>query len=160
MQITHNRDAGTLTLSHAPYIRRLVDKAQKLCGRKLCARSVPLRPEIEKKLSKEGKPSFEDFNLDVYTPFRSILGEVAHVANWSRPDIAHAMSFVSQYMAYPQQKHLDACLEILEYLAGTAEKKLEFRKCREKRANPIMLLCDADLGGEKESCRSRTGFLA
>ena len=164
MQIDYSLNNGTMTFSHKSYIEGLVKKAQDLVGRKgvMTGRSVPIRPATVKALSMEEKPcTWEKWDDRVYRVFRSILGAVAHVSNWSRPDVAYAVSYVSQYMSYPQQQHLDAVWEILEYLHSTKDKVITFRRRAdaEVTTQAILGLCDADLGGDKRTGRSRTGYL-
>lgn len=46
----------------------------------------------------------------------------------SRPDLAHALSKVSQYMNNPSRSHWDATKWILRYLKGISSKGLVYTK--------------------------------
>jgi hypothetical protein len=47
---------------------------------------------------------------------------------YSRPDLAHAMSVVSRYMANPGKEHWNAVQWIFRYLRGTSNTCLRFGK--------------------------------
>jgi hypothetical protein len=46
----------------------------------------------------------------------------------TRPDIAYAMSVVSQFMHSPSEEHMDAVMGILTYLKGVLGKGILFKK--------------------------------
>ena len=46
----------------------------------------------------------------------------------TRPDLAYAVSVVSQYMHNPSEDHMNAVMRILRYLKSAPGKSLVFRK--------------------------------
>lgn len=46
----------------------------------------------------------------------------------TRPDIAFAVSVVSQFMHNPKEMHLKAVYRILQYLKGTPRRRILFKK--------------------------------
>ena len=61
------------------------------------------------------------------TRYQKLVGKLIYLSH-TRPDIAFAMSLVSQFMYSPYKKHLEAMYRILRYLKGTPGKGLLFQK--------------------------------
>ena len=73
----------------------------------------------------------------------------------TRPDIAYAVSIVSQYVEAPRSSHYVVVLQILCYLRGTAKRSLFLP------STSTLVLCaysDADYGGCPDTRRSTTGY--
>ena len=64
----------------------------------------------------------------------------------TRPDLAHAVSTVSRYMANPGREHWNAVKWIFRYLKGTTEHGILFS--RQPRTNSVVGYVDADYAGE------------
>ena len=73
----------------------------------------------------------------------------------TRPDIAHAMGFVSRYMNNPGKEHWKEVQWILKYLRGTTSHELCFG------GSDIVLqrYVDADMAGDKDNRRSTTWYV-
>ncbi|KAH9649138.1 hypothetical protein KPL70_025878 [Citrus sinensis] len=86
--------------------------------------------------------------------FQRLVGKLIYLSH-TRPDIAFAVSMVSQFMHSPGQEHFDATYRILRYLKGTPGKGLMFRK----RDNlQIEVFTDADWAGSSTDRRSTSGY--
>jgi hypothetical protein len=73
----------------------------------------------------------------------------------TRPDIAHAVGFVSRYMNNPGKEHWEAVKWILRYLRGTTTHALYFGG-----SNTILQgYLDSDMASDKDSRRSTTGYV-
>ncbi|CAH1371705.1 unnamed protein product, partial [Tenebrio molitor] len=57
--------------------------------------------------------------LDRAVPFREAVGSLMYLATATRPDIAYAVSLVSEHLENPKQQHWTAVKRILRYLKGT-----------------------------------------
>ncbi|PKA49512.1 Retrovirus-related Pol polyprotein from transposon TNT 1-94 [Apostasia shenzhenica] len=75
----------------------------------------------------------------------------------TRPDLSHAVSVVSRYMANPRKEHWNALKWILCYLKGTSDCGLLF----EKNSDSDLLVgyVDSDYAGDLDKRRSTTGFI-
>lgn len=74
----------------------------------------------------------------------------------TRPDIAFALSTVSQYLESPDKIHWNAVKRILKYLKGTVDYGLVFK------ANTNLILSvfsDADYAGDIETRKSTSGYV-
>ena len=59
-------------------------------------------------------------------PYPSIVGSLMYVIVCTHPNLSHALSFVSRYMANPGKEHWKAVQWILRYLRGSSEVCLHF----------------------------------
>jgi hypothetical protein len=73
----------------------------------------------------------------------------------SRPDLAHAMSVVSRYMANPGKEHWNAVQWIFRYLRGTSNACLRFGKS----TRGLVGYVDSDYAGDLDTRRSLTGYV-
>jgi hypothetical protein len=86
-------------------------------------------------------------------PLRELIGSLMYLAVVSRPDIAYAVSLVSQYMTCYDNSHWTAAKRILQYLRGTMNKGIMFDQSDIR----IMGFSDSDFAGDNETRRSRSG---
>ena len=81
---------------------------------------MPYDPSIHLKKTKEPNVS--------QTEYTKIIGSVMFLMNFTRPDIAYAVSRLSHYTHNPGQEHWNALLRLLKYLRGTIDWCLHFNK--------------------------------
>src|SRR5271170_2579608 len=74
-----------------------------------------------------------------------------------RPDIAAAVSIVSQFAANPMLTHIQAVKRILRYLKGTKEYKLHFGGQLE--GQKLVGYCNPNWGNKINSRKSTSGYL-
>jgi len=85
--------------------------------------------------------------------YQRLVGRLIYLAH-TRPDIAFAVSLVSQFMHSPCEEHLDATHRILRYLKSCPGKGLLFKK-GENRA--VEAFTDADWAGPGDR-KSTSGY--
>ena len=73
----------------------------------------------------------------------------------TRPNIAFAVSCVSQFMHSPSKSHLDAANRILKYLKGTPRKCLMFKK---NAARDVKVYLNANYVGSMTDRQSTSGY--
>jgi hypothetical protein len=73
----------------------------------------------------------------------------------SHPDLAHAMSVVSRYMANPHKDHWNAVQWIFRYLRGTSNACLRFGKS----TRGLVGYVDFDYAGDLDTRRSLIGYV-
>jgi len=76
--------------------------------------------------------------------YQRLVGRLIYLSH-TRPDIAYAVSVVSQFMHAPSEEHLQAVNRILRYLKGTPGKGLLFSK---HGVSSIEGYTDADWAGD------------
>ena len=86
--------------------------------------------------------------------YQRLVGRLIYLAH-TRPDIAYAVSVVSQFMHAPSDEHMDAVYRILKYLKNAPGKGLLFSKSHELE---VMGYTDADWAGDQTNRRSALGY--
>ena len=78
-----------------------------------------------------------------------------HATVMTRPDIAHAIQQVAQFMADPKPAHCAAVKRILRYLRGTASYQLTFGP---DGNSTVTAYCDANFANDPNTRKSISGF--
>lgn len=116
--------------------------------------STPLDGNV--KLSKQMQPKTEQEKSEMETiPYSSLVGSLMYLAVSTRPDIAHAVSALSQYTTNPGKEHWQAAKRVLRYLRGTENHGLIFKQL----SCPLEGYVDSDWGGNIDDRLSYTGFV-
>ena len=87
--------------------------------------------------------------------YAKIIGSVMFLMNYTRPDIAYAVSRLSRYTHNPSSEHWNALYRLLKYLKGTMYWSLNFTKF------PSVLegFCDANWVSDNDEVSSTSGFV-
>ena len=134
-----------IQLSQTGYVRELLERF----GMQNCK---PVNTPLSTG-SKADDP--EDASIDAESfPYRELVGGLMYLAIGTRPDIAHAVSYLSQFNSDPQQSHWIAAKRVLRYLKGTMSFSLTYNRT----GIPLRGYVDADWGGCPIDRRSYTGF--
>jgi len=88
------------------------------------------------------------------TQYQRLMGKLIYLSH-TRPDIAYAVSVVSQFMHDPRERHLQAVDRIIHYLKASQGKGLLFKK-GEKLFMKVHT--DADYAGSIVDRRSTTSY--
>jgi hypothetical protein len=104
VEIIRDRTSGMLYISQRGYIEKVCRRFNMQDAKPV---STPLAPHF--KLSLDLCPaSDEDIKYMSRVPYSSAVGSLMYAMVCSRPDLAHAMSVVSRYMANPGKEHWNA----------------------------------------------------
>ncbi|CAL2259563.1 unnamed protein product [Prunus armeniaca] len=87
--------------------------------------------------------------------YRQLVGTLQYLT-LTRPNIAYAVQFVSQFMGYPTDLHMEAVKRILQYLKGTLGHGLPFHPS--PHSTILVAYSDADWVGCPDTRRSTTGY--
>jgi len=90
------------------------------------------------------------------TEYQAIIGSLNHLAVYSRPDIAFAVSQLSQFLSDPTTTHFKAAKQVLRYLKGTADFSITYGKAPNLN---ILAYADASWGNNKNDRKSTTGYI-
>ncbi|KAD2392997.1 hypothetical protein E3N88_39974 [Mikania micrantha] len=132
-------------------IRITRDKASKKLH---MSQDSPLTPNF--KLTEKDCPSSEKEIEEMDNVLHaSAVGSLMYSMVCTRPDIAHAVGFVSQFLSNPGKKHWEAVKWILRYLRGTSKFGLSFGD-----GEPMLVgYTDSDMEGNKDNMKSTSGYL-
>uniref|UniRef100_A0A2N9J7Q6 Reverse transcriptase Ty1/copia-type domain-containing protein n=1 Tax=Fagus sylvatica TaxID=28930 RepID=A0A2N9J7Q6_FAGSY len=135
------------------YIKKVLEKFSMLDAKPV---STPLANHFRLSGSQCPKNEEEIENMSK-VPYASAVGCLMYAMVCTRPDLAHAVSTVSRYMANPEREHWNAVKWIFRYLKGTAKHGILFS--RQPGTNSVVGYVDADYAGEVDDRRSTTGYV-
>ncbi|XP_035224872.1 secreted RxLR effector protein 161-like, partial [Stegodyphus dumicola] len=87
--------------------------------------------------------------------YRQDVGGLLYLAGGTRPDLAFATTYMSQFNNCPSKEHWAGVQHILRYLKQTKELKLTFQKT----GKDLEVFCDSDWAGDKIDRRSFSGYV-
>jgi hypothetical protein len=90
--------------------------------------------------------------------YRAIVGALGWLQQGTRPDIAHAVSQLSQFVQRPGEKHVRAAEHVLKYLSGTYTDGIYYGKDRQG-LKKIWGWVDEDFDADLYTRRSHTGYV-
>lgn len=154
MDITRDRRKGELFLSQEGYLRKVVERFR-------MHEAKPVRTPLGTftKLSSTQEPKTEEERTRMKTvPYASGVGSVMYGMVCSRPDLAHAVSVVSRFMANPGMTHWNALKWLLRYLNGSLGSGLRFKRSTQVE-EALTGYVDADFAGCVDTRKSTTGYV-
>ena len=142
IEVAHSRQG--IFISQQKYVTDLLKET----GKTACKpASTPIDPNM--KLGTAEEDAAVDREM-----FQRLVGKLIYLSH-TRPDIAYAVSVISQFMHNPKEVHLQAAHRILQYLKGNPGKGILF-----KRNGGLVLeaYTDADYAGSLVDRRSTSGY--
>ncbi|CAM9626060.1 unnamed protein product, partial [Heterosigma akashiwo] len=110
---------------------------------------TPMDPTADLTPTPGFKSSLPDSNR-----YRSMVGTLAWVANWTRPELAFAVHKLQRYQCNPEPKHFEAAQRAFRYLKGTQSERLRLGGDLVLRA-----YTDADFCQDRINGKSVTGYV-
>jgi hypothetical protein len=101
-------------------------------------------------------PNTEPVDEELCHRFQQVIGSLLYIMLGTRPDIAFAVTKLSQHAANPSRDHLQKALYICRYLAGTQHYKLVYEG---RKQLGIIAYTDSDWGSDPSMHRSTTSYL-
>ena len=86
--------------------------------------------------------------------YQRLVGKLIYLSH-TRPDVAFAVSLISQSMHQSKEAHLQAALRIVQYLKGTQGRGILFKR---KKSVNLEAYTDADYAGSIVDKRLTTGY--
>ena len=152
IRTTRDRPNRTITLSQTALIDRIVNQFNQTTANPI---GTPLLHSI--KLSRADSPtSQEEKDSMRLIPYRQLIGSLVYLALGTRPDIAHTVQHLSQFLDNPGRNHWDAAIRTVRYLKGTRTLGLTLGGYR-----PICLsgMTDSDYANCPDSRCSVSGYV-
>lgn len=100
-------------------------------------------------------PNAGPVNELLRTRYQQVIGSLLYLMLGTRPDIAFAVTKLSQFAANPTEDHLNKAMYICRYLVGTQDYHLVYGQ----RSEGFMAYADADWGSDPNTRRSISGHL-
>ncbi|CAN0081146.1 unnamed protein product [Heterosigma akashiwo] len=86
--------------------------------------------------------------------YRSMVGTLTWLANWTRPELAFAVHKLQRFQSNPEPKHFEAAQRVFRYLKGTQSEKLRLGGDLILRA-----YTDSDFCQDRQKGKSVTGYV-
>jgi hypothetical protein len=161
LDVQLDRERRTAYINQSGYIAKVLEQF----GMNNCRpRYTPMEEglKLSPGASETGEPEPVDKSL-----YRQAVGSLLYIALGSRPDIAYAATTLGRYSSNPDQSHWTAVKHLFRYLKATASKQLAITSpsdtgsgpCSRHGTSTITAFADADLGGEKHTGKSTTGYI-
>jgi hypothetical protein len=151
VEILRDREAGTIHICQRRY---LIDMLEEFGMTDCKPVKTPLPAGLT--LTKDMSPiTPEDVEDMVEVPYAEATGKLIHVANWTRPDIAYAVSQESRYMKNPGKEHWKAVKHTMRYLKGTLGLGIEYTS----GGGDVVGYADASWADDRDTRRSTTGYV-
>ena len=119
--ITRDRANHILKIAQPDYIQEVVKRFLPYAEKQTPRRNCPIDPDV--KLKRMDGSSLLDTNE---LPYGSLIGSLMYLANCTRADISFAVNSLAKFMSCPTEKHWHAALELVRYLAGTADEGIVY----------------------------------
>jgi len=151
VEFERNREARTITMSQRSYI----DEVLKRFNMEEC-KPIGTPSDTNSKLLRLSDEEFGNVQREMEgVPYKAAVGSLMYAMVATRPDIAFAVSTVSQFMAKAGPPHWVAVKRIMRYLKGSLGLKL----CLGGKDIALRGFCDADWAGDTNDRRSTTGYV-
>lgn len=164
LEIERNRLLRTLTIGQQTYIKNILERFNMQDCKPV---STPF--ERGTLLQKSNCPNTpEGVEVMKHVPYQAAIGAIMYAMLGTRPDIAYAVTSLSQFSSNPGQAHWKAVKRVLRYLRGTIDYKLSYHgdpatvssTSSVSFHDPSLVgYCDADWGSDVHDRKSITGYL-
>jgi Reverse transcriptase (RNA-dependent DNA polymerase)/Integrase core domain len=138
------RNKKSIFLSQRKYILDLLTEVGML-------ECKPAETPCVKNIKLDENRSSKSVNKERY---QRLVGKLIYLSH-TRPDIAYAVSIISQFMHNPAEEHMEAVMRIIRYLKGTPGRGIKFIK---QGHTEITGYTDADWAGNIVDRKSTAGY--
>lgn len=147
IRINRNED-GSMTLDQNAYASELLERAGMSNAK---GASTPLDPGMKY------LPATPDNTLEAEDAlkYRQTIGGLLYLSGGTRPDLAFATTYMSQFNNQPSKEHWTGIQHILRYLKQTKSSKLTFQKT----GKSLEVYSDSDWAGDRIDRRSFSGYV-
>jgi transposase InsO family protein len=144
------RTSEYIAINQIGYIDQMLERFQMVNCK---TAKTPLNPSLPLR-----KATATDKRTDQKS-YQELTGSLNHAAVFSRPDIAFAVSKLSQFNSDPTETHMKAARHVLRYLKGTKDYSIVYGNAQGTDDLSIIGYADADHGGDKDDRKSTTGYI-
>jgi hypothetical protein len=149
MQIVRDRGKRIVTMRQQRHIEKLVDALG------LSDHAAPLIPMSKNVYADPTGQMITD--SEVITQYRSIIGVLMHIANYTRPDISFAVSYLARFVNSLSTSKFARVSDVVKYLNGTSTFALHLGGTNEDC--PLYAWCDSDFAACTDTRKSTTGYV-
>lgn len=149
MSVVRDRDQRIIILRQQRHIEKIADDLG------LTGQPSPFIPMTKAVYSDPTGQEITD--PAVITQYRSIVGMLMHIANYTRPDISFAISYLARFVNCPSTSKFARINDVVKYLNGTSSYGLYLGG--PSKLCPIYAFCDSDFAACTDTRKSTTGYV-
>ena len=149
MRITHDRSKKLLAIDQEAYTEGILARFK-------MQDSKPLRTPLPEGTHLEHGEKGYTADPAMRTYYQQMIGSLIYLMIGTRPDIAWAVSRLSQYMQEPTSTHVESAKHVFRYLRQTTDHKIWYKGAS---LSGLIGYSDADWGENRDNRRSTTGFV-
>jgi hypothetical protein len=146
-----------LLIHQKPFLAKLLDKAGFSAGPDRGVQ-IPINPSFIF-TSKDCAIAPAEKQGEDSKWYRSILMSVSYLANWTRPDVAYAVSKLARFMQAPGQKHIKELKRVLRYLRCNQDLGLDMDFNRPPAKQGLYGYFDASFADCVDTRRSTVAYI-
>lgn len=139
---------GSIHLHQSRYVTQMLDRYG---FTDTTTSKTPGNPNVKLKKNKDSTVH-PDFKLE----YQSKVGSLNFASNQTRPDIAFQTGYSARYASNPTQEHMNAVSHLFQYLKGTKDLGLLYRK---EAGLTLRGFVDSDFGNCEDTRKSTTGYV-
>jgi hypothetical protein len=141
------RKDGIIYLDQTAYLQKVLQRFDLLNAK---ATATPL-PE-----GYQPTPNTSHADPALRSEFQQVIGSLLYIMLGTRPDIAFAVTKLSQHAANPTEEHLSKALYICRYLLGSANYAMVLNG---PSNGGLMAYADSDWASDPNTRKSTTGYM-
>ena len=149
MSVERNRSGRFVVLEQQRHIDKLVKEANLDTCHPL---KLPMLPTIYRDVA-----GASIVDAEAITQYKSLLGALMHISNYTRPDIAFAVSYLARFVNNLTTDKFARVVDVIKYLHGTADFGLYLGG--KSSDCPVYAFCDSDWAACPVTRRSVTGYV-
>ncbi|KAK4700243.1 hypothetical protein P7C70_g6005, partial [Phenoliferia sp. Uapishka_3] len=152
VRVRRDRPARLLTIDQRGLTRAYVER---FIG---STHQRPVASPCDTKVSLVAATPAERAAIGKNSLYSEAVGALLWLSLSTRPDIAFSVSLVARFTAAPGSSHWTAVKRIFRYLQATPNYGLRYSG-NEGENGRLKAMCDADLGGDKDSWKSMSAYV-
>lgn len=147
IKVDYDKDNGEMNLSQKVAIKELLETFKMTDCNPV---KTPLEPGLvlKKNETNENATKF---------PYRELIGKLMYIMLATRPDLCHAVSYLSRFQDNPNDEHWQNAKRVLRYLKGSSNEKLFF--CRNETEPVLEAFSDSDYANDIGDRKSTSGHI-
>ena len=152
IRVQRDRVKGTLALDQIKYVDTLLKEYEDAHEGKVASNPLPDDNKLKVNTETTCEPIYR-------TLYQQNVGELMYLMLGTRPDLAFAVGKLARFSQNPSADHFAALIRIFEFLNGTRESYLIFRKLDETHEiHGLEGFADSDYAGDNTDSKSTYGY--
>lgn len=144
---------GDIRLGQSIYVERILERFDmSSCN----GTATPMETKRKLASTQDSNPQLAVSDDTQKALYQSLIGNIMYLMTSTRPDLAFALSALSQHLVAPTEADLQAAKRVLRYVSKTRHLALTYSR---SPVSEITGFTDSDWAGETEARKSTAGYV-